>query len=232
VIRARHADWRRDHVHAHVTPHHHSANAGFALLGVLWIIIGLSVMALAMARVSWHAVTVAEIEHDQITGRWLAEGCLARLRSVTNSVLANDPPHAPVVWRALDTVLLTDSAAALTGCDLTVRTDGRIVLDRALPPELDTLPGMTPEAIARVLQRQETHTPMTDLVVIESALSPAAKALFDAHYAELLRMVTVEPDAWVVRARVDIGAPPTPVNVEARLVRAGSRAAVMRWVEW
>src|SRR5580704_15704926 len=69
-------------------------NTGFALLGVLWIIVGLSVLALAMGRVSWHAVTTAEIAHDRIVGRWLGEGCIARMRSVTNGLLANDPTHA------------------------------------------------------------------------------------------------------------------------------------------
>jgi hypothetical protein len=214
-----------------------TCNTGFALLGVLWIIVGLSVLAMAMARVSWHAVTMAEIEHDRIVGRWLGEGCLARMRSVTNSLLANDPTHAAVVWRTLDRALLTDSATVIAGCELSLRTDGRIVLDRASAAELDTLPGMTTEAIARIAQMQQSRTPITDLLLVEAALTPSARALFDAHYAELLRLVTVDPDAWVVRARAHmeasaVGIPPTPVNIEVRLVRAGSRAAVMRWVEW
>jgi len=209
-----------------------SNTTGFALLGVLWIIVGLSVLALAMARVSGHAITMAEINHDRIAGRWVAEGCLARLRSVTNNVLANEPTHAIVVWRTLDRTLLTDSASAITGCDLSLKTDGRIVLDRASAAELDTLPGMTTEAIARIAQMQQAGTPITDLVLIESALTPTAKALFDAHYMELLRHLTVDPDAWLVRARAHVGTALAPVNIEARLVRAGNRAAVMRWVEW
>ena len=205
---------------------------GFALLGVLWIVVGLSVMALAMARISWHAVTYAEIEHDQIVGRWLAEGCLARLRGVTNNTLSADPVHAVVVWRALDRVLLVDSAAALDGCDLTLQPAGRVVLDHATAADLDTLPGMTTEAIARILQMQQDRKPITDLLLVEAVLTPTAKALLDAHYTELLRETTTEPDAWVVRARMHVGTPPTPFNLEVRFVRAGSRAAVMRWVEW
>lgn len=209
---------------------------GFALLGVLWIITGLGVVALAMGRISRRAVAQSEIEYDRIVGRWLAEGCLARLRSVTNGMLEGDPLHAPVVWQTLDRVL-ADSSAALTGCDLSLRPDGRIVLDRASAPDLDTLPGMTLEAIAHVLGMQRAGTPITNLLLIEGALTPAAKAAFDANYVALLQRITVEPDAWLVRARARVDAPateipPTPVNIEVRLVRAGSRAAVMRWVEW
>ena len=209
-----------------------NSRRGFALLGVLWIVVGLSVIALAMARVSWHAVRYAEIEHDQVVGRWLAEGCIARLRSVTNSALSADPVHAAVVWRVLDRVLAVDSAAALGGCDLTLRTAGRVVLDRATAADLDTLPGMTMEAIARILQMQQEGEAITDLLLVEAALTPTARALLDAHYPELLRETTTEPDAWVVRARTHIGTPPTPVNLEVRFVRGGSRAAIMRWVEW
>ncbi len=213
-----------------------ASTLGFALLGVLWIIVGLSVLALAMGRVSRHAVTVAEIAHDQIVGRWLADGCLARLRSVTNGVLA-DPTHQATVWRVLDRMVLVDSSATLTGCELSLRPDGRIVLDRASVTDLDTIPGMTLEAIARIVQMQQARTPITDLLLIERALTPAAKALFDAHYLDVLQRTTIEPDAWVVRARAQgappaLGIPPTPVNIEARLVRAGNRVAVMRWVEW
>lgn len=205
---------------------------GFALLGVLWIIVGLSVVALAMSRASWHAITMAQTEHDRIIGRWWADGCLARFRAVTNGVLHADPTRATSVWRTLDHTLLTDSAAVLTGCDLDMQTAGRIVLDRATASELDTLPGMTLEATACILQYQQARIPITDLVLIESELTPAAKVLFDTHYRELLAKTTIEPDIWVVRARAHAGTTRTPVNIEVRLVRAGDRAAVVRWIEW
>ena len=41
-----------------------------------------------------------------------------------------------------------------------------------------------------------------------------------------------EPNAWLVRSQVHLGVPSTPVNLEVRFVRAGNRAALVRWVEW
>ena len=213
-------------------PRRVSTSTGFALLGVLWIIVGLSVVALAMGRMSWHAIMAAQTQHGRIVGRWLADGCLARFRSVTNGLLGAEAARATTIWRTLDRTLLVDSGAALTECDISMQTAGRIVLNRAVTSDLDTLPGMTLEAIAHILQFQQAGTPITDLVLVESALTRPAKLLFDTHYRDLLIETTPEPDVWVVRARAHVGVPPTPVNIEMRLVRAGARAAVVRWVEW
>ena len=205
---------------------------GFALLGVLWIIIGLSVVALAMGRVSWRAITTAQTERDRTVGRWLADGCQARFRSAANESLSTDPTHAAAAWGTLDRALLDDHPPVLTGCDITMRTAGRVVLDRADASALDTLPGISLAAIAHILQFQQTGTAITNLVMIESILTPSAKQLLDTHYQDLLKETTTEPDVWVVRARAHAGPSGTPVNIEMRLVRAGTRVAVVRWIEW
>jgi hypothetical protein len=199
---------------------------------VLWIIIALGVLALTVSRTTYRALAGAQGEKDRVIGRWSAEGCIARVRAVSDAVLSADPFRAGEKWQKLDAIVAGDSASTLTDCDITIRMDGRPVLARATAAELDSLPGMTPEAVANILQLQSMRAPLTDLVPVAATLSPAARAVFDASYAELSRRVAVEPDAWVVRSRSHLGVPPTPVNVEVRLVRAGTRAALVRWIEW
>lgn len=204
---------------------------GFTLLAVLWIIIGLGVLAGALAQRAQHAFAVTRGTHDRIVGRWLAEGCLARWQALVNEVMQADPTHAGAAWRDLERTM-QDSVGMLDGCDLVVHVDGRLMLTRATDAQLAALPGMTPEAIARIIEFRVRGMPITDLLQIEGLLSPVSKLIFDAHYAELTRVTTAEPDVWVVRARAHVGEPSTPMNVEARFVRGGTRAAVVRWVEW
>jgi hypothetical protein len=205
---------------------------GFALLAVLWIVIALGVLAITVSRTTYRALTGAQGEKDRIIGRWSAEGCIARVRAVSDAVLAEDPSRAGEKWQKLDSIVGADSASSLTGCDFTILLGGRPVLARATAADLDSLPGMTPEAVATILQLQSMGAPLTDLVPVASALSPGARAVFDASYAQLSRRLALEPDAWVVRSRAHLGVPPTPVNVEVRLVRAGTRAALTSWIEW
>jgi hypothetical protein len=208
-----------------------STRRGFALLAVLWIIIALGVLAITVSRVTYRAMAGAQGEHDRVIGRWNAEGCISRFRSVSDAVLAEDPYRSSDRWRWLDSIVQIDSAPTLKGCDVTIRMEGRPVLGRASAAELDSLPGMTPEAVAKILQLRAIR-PLTDLLPIVAALSPGARKVFDASYVELSRSLAIEPDAWVVRSQAHLGAPPTPVNIEARFVRAGTRAALIRWQEW
>lgn len=205
---------------------------GFALLAALWMIIALGVLALTTSRVTYRAIVGAHGERDRLVGRWRAEGCIARIRAISDAVLSDDPYGASDIWRALDSVVAIDSASTLAECDVTIRIDGRPVLARASEEELSLLPGMSPEAVTTILRLRSTSPPLTDLALVAPALSPDARAVFDASYPELSRRVVSEPDAWVVRSRAHFGAPATPVNLEARFVRAGTRAALVRWVEW
>jgi len=127
-----------------------SARRGFALLAVLWIIIALGVLAITVARVTYRAMAAAQGEHDRVIGRWNGEGCISRFRSVSDGVLAEDPYRSSDRWRWLDSIVQIDSAPTLMGCDVTIRMAGRPVLARASAAELDSLPGMTPEAVAKI----------------------------------------------------------------------------------
>jgi hypothetical protein len=214
-----------------MTKNRRRTHRGFALLAVLWIIIALGVLAIMVSRVTYRALAGAREERDRVAGRWNAEGCIARFRAVSDAVLREDPYRARDRWQQLDSIVGMDSVAVLSGCDITIRTAGRPALTRASASELDSLPGMTPEAVAKFLQLRATR-PLTDLLPVAASLSPGARAVFDASYRELLRRLATEPDAWVVRSQAHLGVPPTPVNIEARFVRAGTRVAVVGWQEW
>ena len=76
------------------------------------------------------------------------------------------------------------------------------------------------------------HTPIADLSTFAGQLSPGARQVLLANYAELTRATVTEPDAWIVVVRVEAGAPAVGAVVEVRLVRAGTRAAIVRRRSW
>jgi hypothetical protein len=205
---------------------------GFALLAVLWIIVVLGVLAITVSRVTYRSIGEAQGEQDRVIGRWSAEGCIARLRAVSDAQLGEDPYRASARWRMLDSIVDADRTRTLRGCDVTVRMDGRPVLARATTAELASLPGLTPAAVAKIQQLRSTGAPLTDLSPVAAQLSPDARAIFDAAYPELSQRLAIEPDAWMVRSQAHLGEPPTPVNIETRFIRAGTRAALVRWIEW
>jgi type II secretory pathway component PulK len=111
---------------------------------------------------------------------------------------------------------------------------GRIDLSHAPLTVLVALPGFTSEAVGRVAEERLRGIPSTDLLALSARLSPAARATLVSRYADLARLTVTEPDAWILESRSSAGEPAITEVVEFRLVRAGTRAAVVRkrsWVE-
>lgn len=120
-----------------------------------------------------------------------------------------------------------DSVIAL----LTVEP-GRILLDRAPLPVIAALPGMTPETVGRIAELRWRHEPVGDLARLGGLLSDDARRTLNAAYPALVRQVTSEPDAWIVRITASAGVPQSSETDELRLVRAGRRAGVTRERIW
>jgi len=99
---------------------------------------------------------------------------------------------------------------------------GRIVLDRAPLPVLASLPGIGEEALARLVERRLRGAPTADINVLASDLSLSARKLLDSRYADLQRLTTASPDAWVLTARDGV------CVIEVRLANTGTRAAIVR----
>jgi general secretion pathway protein K len=106
---------------------------------------------------------------------------------------------------------------------------GRIVWDRAPAAVLASVPGMTPEALARIAELRVRGVSVGDASTLGAVLSPASALALSSRYADVQRLTASEPDAWVVTARGHEGVAPTlTATVVVRLVRAGARAAVVR----
>ena len=109
---------------------------------------------------------------------------------------------------------------------------GRVSLAHASPTVIGALPGLGDEAIARITERRVRGLSVDDMSVLAGQLSPDAGRRMLARYSDLTRFATTEPDAWIVVSRATLGAPPVTVVIEARIARAGDRAAIVRLRSW
>ena len=122
-----------------------------------------------------------------------------------------------------------DSLRALLTVD-----PGRIVLDLAPLPVVASLPGITEETVARLEERRVRGAePLSELIALGAELSVLSRDSLLRHFAELSVLTSPEPEAWIVTARAHAGdhsAGPDDIvaSIEVRLVRAGSRAAIVR----
>lgn len=109
---------------------------------------------------------------------------------------------------------------------------GRVFLARAALPVVAGLPGMGDEAVSRIAERRARGAPGLELLAFAGELSVEARTTMVSHYAELARLTTPEPDAWIVTSVARDDGSPVTAGMEIRLVRAGTRAAVVRRRSW
>jgi type II secretory pathway component PulK len=109
---------------------------------------------------------------------------------------------------------------------------GRIAINSAGAAVLSAVPGFTDEAVARVLDARTARTPVGDVLVFASMLSPASEDAIIAHYPEIVRKATVDPDAWILTATSQAGLPRIMVTIEARLLRTDTRAVLVSERTW
>jgi general secretion pathway protein K len=301
------------------------ARAGFVLLAVLWVLVGLASLGLALSLVGRDAVGATQNRVNLTRAHWLAEGCVNVVRAVAADALA-DREHANAAWRTLDELVSSSPLVTGLGCELTLQPagatmdvnaagaeqlrrtfmalhvmplsadslvdaildwrdpddesrpsgaerawyvgqrrftprngpiqdvrelsrvrgldqlagldsvfgvdGGRVSLERAPRAVLIALPGFSEELVRRIIEMRERRALPADLLTLAGALSPSARDSLAARYAEVVALVTIDPDAWVVTARARDGAAPAVATVEVRLARAGARAATIRHRSW
>ncbi len=127
-----------------------------------------------------------------------------------------------------------EARAAVPSLDSLLTTEpGRINLARAPAIVLASLPGMTPPLIARIVALRGLGAPVTDLSTVAAGLPPDVQDSLRSHYLTLRSMVAGQTDAWIVAARAAEGAAPAiTATSEVQLVRAGTRAAIVRRRIW
>lgn len=290
---------------------------GFALLAVLWVLVGVSALGLLLMRTARDEVGATRNRVARTRAAWLAEGCAERARAAIDDAMS-EMRRVDSVWQALDSVVAASPMRA--GCDVTLVPAGltldvntidghtmrrmllaagtsepvadsvadalidwrdpdddalphgaerewyahaarhpprnapltapaelalvrgtdavpdihtllgvrreRVLITHAAPSVLAALPGMTPEAVARIRQlRNDGHR--VDLGELGALLSADARRQLLAAYQELMPLVTSTPDAWIVTATASSGVPAVASALTLRLVRSGQRAAVV-----
>jgi type II secretory pathway component PulK len=109
---------------------------------------------------------------------------------------------------------------------------GRVALGRAPLAVIASLPGFGDEAIARLGEERLREQQPADLLAFASSLSREAQSVLLGRYPELVALVTTVPDAWIVTSRASEGPRHVAAVIEVRLVRAGTRAAIVRRRTW
>jgi hypothetical protein len=176
---------------------------------------------LAVAQARWAQHRLADADSidlgRQARCRWEVRDPTARL-----NVNVADPEVLAVALgaerdsgRVLDSVLrlraagpITDLAqvASVPGVDsaalslLTVDGPGQVNANAAGPRVLGALPGLMPEAVARLRERRRLGRPITSLDALAADVSPAARAQLLAHYADLARELVFTPPVLLVTA--------------------------------
>ena len=116
---------------------------------------------------------------------------------------------------------------------LTTDGPGTINANAASPRLLLALPGLTPEAVERLVSRRALGRPITSLDALLGELSPAGRAEMLAHYSELARLLVFNAPQLVLTATGWVGgnsvadAAPAAV-IELLVVPLPERLAVIR----
>jgi type II secretory pathway component PulK len=104
---------------------------------------------------------------------------------------------------------------------------GRISLATASAPVLLAVPGFTPGTAEQIVSLQNAGTPVADVMSLLGRVSRSSADSILAHFPEIVRVTTADPDAWVLTVRATLGIPPVTVSLARRLLRAGKRAVVV-----
>ncbi len=115
---------------------------------------------------------------------------------------------------------------------LSIDGPGTVNLSAAPPQVLLALPGMTPEAVDRLVSRRGLSRPYTSLDALAAKLSPSARALLLAHYADLARSTTFSPPQLVVTATGWVDGQLPRATIEVVVVPLPERLAVVRRRMW
>ena len=111
------------------------ARGGFALLAVLWVIVGMSSLALASSLIARNAIATARNRTELSRAKWRAEDCVERARAAIRDALRSPlqgDTHGESVWSAMDASVTASRLVTSAHCDVQMRAAGsRIDVNRA-----------------------------------------------------------------------------------------------------
>lgn len=108
----------------------------------------------------------------------------------------------------------------------------RLSLNTAPLAVLASVRGLSEEILMRIAEERTNGRAIVDVLPLAARVSPQAAHDLVAHYPEIVRLTTVDPDAWLLTATGRSGSPAISAFIEMRLVRAGRRGAVTSWRSW
>jgi DNA uptake protein ComE-like DNA-binding protein len=186
----------------------------------------------SLGRGTWCRATVDDpatklnlnlAEPDQIR---LLVAAVSRRPSLADSLLAirRRGPIADLAQvPGIDSALLARLAPFLT-----TRGTGVIDVNAASREVLTVVPGMTEEAIGRVLGRRGLGSPLQGTDELAGPLSRSARAALYAQYPEFLRTATFAPTQLVATVEGGVRGTPLVARVTLTLVPLPGRLAVIR----
>jgi hypothetical protein len=114
----------------------------------------------------------------------------------------------------------------------TVDGPGSVNLAAAPQPVLFALPGLSAEAVERILYRRSVRRPYTSLDELAADLSPPGRAALLARYSDLARVVTFSTPQLVVTVTGWVESQPPRSTIEFVVVPLPERLAVIRRRQW
>jgi DNA uptake protein ComE-like DNA-binding protein len=114
----------------------------------------------------------------------------------------------------------------------TVTGPGSMNLSAASRSVLSALPGLSPEAVDRILYRRSVGRAFTSLDALAADLSPPARAALLARYADLARIATFTAPQLVVTAQGWVQGQAPEASIESLVVPLPDRLAVVRRRMW
>lgn len=99
---------------------------GFALVSVLWVMVGISALGLAANLAARESVASARNRADLAVAAWSAEACLERARAAIHATLLEAGPEPPgaTVWGRMDREVAASPLLAGTPCAVELRAAG------------------------------------------------------------------------------------------------------------
>ena len=114
----------------------------------------------------------------------------------------------------------------------TVDGPGSVNLSAAPQPVLSALPGLSAEAVQRILYRRSVRRPYASVDELAADLSPPGRAAVLARYADLARLVTFSTPQFVVTVTGWVESQPPRSTIEFVVVPLPERLAVVRRRQW
>lgn len=167
---------------------------------------------------------------------WRIEDPTARVNVNTadRELLERVTPNADsiVARRRVRPLADLDEIPDLDRALVTLDGPGTINLSAAPKEVLLVLPGMSPESVERLLARRAVGRPIRSLDELAGLVSPGARAVLLASYAELARLATFAAPQLKLTADGYVEGEPPRATIEVIVVPLPERLAVIRRRMW